>query len=216
MPGLSKLSPVTSTILLVSFGLAMLYWLGRDSAQPQRSSYSGINQMKVTKSELLKNVQFLSEHDSNTKFVLVEYGDYQCEPCRQLDGKLKKVLASCDGKIALCFRNYPISAIHPLAFEAAIVAQSSKDKAQFEKVHEAFYERPLKSRQDIEAIKAKFGITIRPFAFKSVEGDIDVAKKASIDSTPSLFLCALSGVVYEVLDLDEVAEFVNEAPFKQL
>ena len=211
MRGLSKLSPVTSTILLVSSGLAILYWLSRDSAQPKRSSYSGINQIKATKSEILKNAQFLSQQDSETKFVLVEYGDYQCEPCRQVDIKLKKVLASCDGKIALCFRNYPLSAIHPLAFEAALVAQSSKDKAQFEKIHAAFYEGPLRSRQDIEAIKAKFGIKIQGFAFKSVQDDIAVAKKAGINSTPSLFLCALSGVVYEITDLDEVADFVNEA-----
>jgi protein-disulfide isomerase len=214
MQGLRKLSPISATILLVSSVLAVVYWLGRDSSVTKTSSYSGINQLKVTKAELLKNAQFLSVNDYATKFVLVEYGDYQCDPCRQMDTKLRKVLASTNGKIAFCFRNYPIATIHPLALEASIVAQSSKDKEQFENVHNALYDVPLKSRQDIETIRTKFGIKICDFASKNVQEDIAVARSFGIRSTPSLFLCALNGVVYEVSDLDEVADFVKETPRK--
>lgn len=53
------------------------------------------------------------------KVMIVEFSDFQCPYCGQVQATLKTVLAKHPNNVALAFRDMPIPQIHPLAPKAA-------------------------------------------------------------------------------------------------
>src|SRR5216683_2272376 len=57
------------------------------------------------------------------RVMIVEFSDYQCPYCGQVESTLKSVLAKHEGTVALAFRDMPITQIHPFAKGAAEAAR---------------------------------------------------------------------------------------------
>src|SRR3989475_10754666 len=55
--------------------------------------------------------------------TIVEFSDYQCPYCRNVEATLKQVLAKYGDKVNLAYRDFPLTAIHP---QAMIAAEASR------------------------------------------------------------------------------------------
>ena len=77
----------------------------------------------------------------NAKITLIEFGDFECPSCRQLDLILRDLLPK-HPEIRLVFKHFPLTSIHPWAMTAAIASQCAyqQNPAAFWKIHDAIYD----------------------------------------------------------------------------
>jgi len=71
--------------------------------------------------------------------MIVEFSDYQCPYCGQVEATLKNVLAKHEGVVALAFRDMPIAQIHPLAQGAAEASRCAGEQGKFWEYHDLLF-----------------------------------------------------------------------------
>lgn len=59
------------------------------------------------------------------KIVLFEYADYQCSACALFQSWLEELVKEYDGELAVVFRTYPLTSIHPSAIAAASAVEAA-------------------------------------------------------------------------------------------
>ena len=76
------------------------------------------------------------------KVTLIEFADFECPSCRQLDLVLREMLAQ-NPDIRLVFKHYPLTEIHPWAMTAAIASQCvfEQNPAAFWKFHDTVFDQ---------------------------------------------------------------------------
>jgi protein-disulfide isomerase len=73
------------------------------------------------------------------KVMIVEFSDFQCPYCGQVEAALKSVLAKHADTVALAFRDMPITQIHPLAMGAAEASRCAGEQGKFWEMHDAMF-----------------------------------------------------------------------------
>jgi protein-disulfide isomerase len=71
--------------------------------------------------------------------TLVEYGDYECPFCRAAHGSIKELLPIAGSSVRYVFRHFPLSQIHPHAFQAALAAEAAGAQGRFWEMHDLLY-----------------------------------------------------------------------------
>lgn len=96
----------------------------------------------------------------NAVVTLVEYGDYQCPYCAAAQPSVKRVQAQFGDKLALVFRHFPLTEIHPDALVAAQTAEFAGQHGLFWEMHEAIYQNQrLLSQTMLFALASTFGLS---------------------------------------------------------
>lgn len=72
--------------------------------------------------------------------MLVEFGDYECPPCRKV-APIIETLLSKRSDIKFIFYHFPIESIHPHAIYAAKAAEAAGLKGHFWQMHRYLYDR---------------------------------------------------------------------------
>ena len=77
----------------------------------------------------------------DAKITLIEFADFECPSCRQLDLLLRELLPR-HPEVRLVFKQYPLTDIHPWAMTAAIASQCAFEQspAAFWKIHDAIFD----------------------------------------------------------------------------
>ena len=77
----------------------------------------------------------------DAKITLIEFADFECPACRQLDLVLRELLPR-HPEVRLVFKHYPLTDIHPWAMTAAIASQCAfqQSPAAFWKMHDAIFD----------------------------------------------------------------------------
>jgi protein-disulfide isomerase len=77
----------------------------------------------------------------NAKVTLIEFADFECPSCRQLDRILRDFMPN-HPEIRLVFKHFPLTDIHPWAMTAAIASQCTYEQnpAAFWKMHDAIFD----------------------------------------------------------------------------
>jgi protein-disulfide isomerase len=77
----------------------------------------------------------------DAKITLIEFADFECPSCRQLDLVLRELLPR-HPEVRLVFKHYPLTDIHPWAMTAAIASQCAlqQNPAAFWKIHDAIFD----------------------------------------------------------------------------
>ena len=147
-------------------------------------------------------------------FTLVEFGDYQCPPCRHMDRNIKEAISLYPGKLRYTFRNLPLTLIHPLAFSAAVAAEAARRQNKFWQMHDFLMINPLDSRiistapQALQLNKLRFACDSKGAARSEVNADIKNASEFGVMKTPSFLLCCPDGKVLHLKNLDALENFV--------
>jgi protein-disulfide isomerase len=77
----------------------------------------------------------------DAKITLIEFADFECPSCRQLDLVLREMLPR-HPEIRLVFKHFPLTDIHPWAMTAAIASQCvfQQNPSAFWKFHDAIFD----------------------------------------------------------------------------
>lgn len=70
---------------------------------------------------------------------LVQYGDYESEPCAKAHKMVKKLLELYPGKVRFNFRHFPLTQIHQHAHKAAEAAVAATQEGKFWEMHDLLF-----------------------------------------------------------------------------
>ena len=161
-----------------------------------------------------------SEGSSDARVTIVEFADFQCPHCRELDEALKNIEGHY--KFRLVYKDFPISTIHPWADTAAIGARCAFMQAPeaFWKLHDAIFKnQELISTENIWDKLGEFAAQAgldkdafkscmsSPEAKRAVEANREAGMALSITSTPTLFVNGRPVIGGDIGPLQHLIEF---------
>jgi peroxiredoxin len=129
--------------------------------------------------------------------TLVEYADYQCEPCGETFRVLQQVLPLYRGRVRLVFRHFPIRFSHPLAQKAAEAAEAAGAQGKFWEMHTRLFEaRGDLAPERLVEFAREIGLDIGRFTEDLASGrhkekvneDFATATRNKIRLPPALFI----------------------------
>src|ERR1700719_986871 len=82
--------------------------------------------------------------DDDAPVVLVEYGDYQCPFCAAAQPVVRELMRDFGQDLALVFRHFPLTEVHPQAEVAAESAEFAGAHGAFWGMHEALFANQLR------------------------------------------------------------------------
>lgn len=159
---------------------------------------------------------------ADAPIVIAEYSDFQCPHCRRAFDVLEKDLfARFPGKVRIVFKHYPLTTIHPWAYEGAIAAacadRQSPQKAR--EVYAAFFaesgsiqKETLKKRALEFAKKAGLDAAAFERCFDKqeskarVEADMAEATLLGVLGTPTIFINGRRAPNYSLEALKPIVE----------
>jgi len=71
---------------------------------------------------------------------LVEYGDYECPSCAQIQPVIKRLQRHFGKRLSFVFRNFPLSELHPWAEPAAEAAEFAGSHGKFWEMHDLLFQ----------------------------------------------------------------------------
>ncbi len=156
------------------------------------------------------------EGKTDSKVVLIEYGDYQCPGCGTAYPIMKNIATKYKDKVAFVFRNFPLYSIHPNAFAAATVAEAAGLQGKFEQMHDKLYESQSSWRDLTGAERTNYFLVLggqlglntdkmkadldSANIKKKIDFDTALGKKAQVTGTPAFYLNGKSVGDQYVLD----------------
>lgn len=127
---------------------------------------------------------------------LVEYGDYSCRRCQELQHVLSRVLPQFPGIITVQFRHFP-NLSHPMAFLMALMAEAARQQGKFRAMHTVLFAQthPI-SIQAVPVLAQSVGLNVDWFLDDlhneklkgQVWADIAQGQQDGVMQTPTLFL----------------------------
>ena len=131
------------------------------------------------------------------KVILTEYGDYQCPSCGEAYPIVKNLQEYFGDSLLFVFRNFPLTEVHPEAFQAALAAEAADLQGKFWKMHDILFEN--QERLDLEALEyyaEQIGLNLNKFRNDirsktlqdKVENDIESGLRSGVNGTPSFYI----------------------------
>jgi protein-disulfide isomerase len=135
--------------------------------------------------------------DTVAPCILVEYGDYQCPSCGQAYPIVKRLERHFGKRLALVFRNFPLTQIHPWAEPAAEVAEFAAVHGKFWQMHDQLFENQsnlsnalfleLAENLDFSPTELQAAVTGRTYRDR-VRQDVSGGIRSGVNGTPTFFI----------------------------
>jgi len=132
--------------------------------------------------------------------MIVEFSDYQCPYCRQVEPVVKGLLAKYGDKVSLAYRDLPLRQIHPQAQIAAEASRCAEEQGKFWEYHDQLF---AAAKLDHDALvdyartlkldDKQFDSCLTTEKYKSeIDQDLREGTQAGITGTPGF---AINGIV---------------------
>ena len=157
--------------------------------------------------------------------MIVEFSDYQCPYCHQVEPTVKEVLTKYGDKVSLSYRDFPLTAIHSQAMIAAEASRCAEEQGKFWEYHDQLFtasklekDSLIEYARNLKLDDKQFESCLTSEKYKAdIDKDAQEGKKAGVTGTPGFFIngVALSGsqgqdAFARVID-DELARKSNQA-----
>ncbi len=140
----------------------------------------------------------LVTHRTPHPLDLIEYGDFSCPRCQELQTLLTTILPLFAGDVCYTFRHFP-NLSQPRAWLMALAAEAARRQNQYWAMHEALFVHPSMtsiSLSSATALASRLGLEPELFlndmqdeTLKTrIRADIEQGRLAGVVSTPALFL----------------------------
>jgi NhaA family Na+:H+ antiporter len=149
--------------------------------------------------------------------TLVEYGDYQCPHCRQVQPIVRDLRERFGDRLRYSFRHFPISTIHPRAQKAAEAAEAAAAQDRFWEMHDTLYDHQDALDEDhLVRYAAELDLDVERFEHElrsdvyaeKVRGDFMSGVRSGANGTPSFFI---NGIRYDgPWDFDSLAAEIEK------
>ncbi|MBF0138449.1 MAG: thioredoxin domain-containing protein [Magnetococcus sp. DMHC-1] len=144
----------------------------------------------------IKGPEDLSKGPANAPVTIVEFSDFQCPYCRNIQATLSKIFEQYPDKIRLVFRHYPLPS-HPLAAKAAEAAQCAAEQGAFWAFHDALFAtdadpeipflKEMAAKQKLDTAKFDQCLTSGKHAAR-IQSDLAEGENLGVNGTPAFFI----------------------------
>lgn len=138
----------------------------------------------------------------NSSVVVEEFADFQCPTCGVVHPKLKEVISEYGPRIKFVFRNYPLTQIHPNAYNAAIAVEAAGAQGKFWQMQDMIFRgQPTwanqpNARATFKDYAEKIGLDTEQFERDAlgtmtktrVDADIERGRALNVQSTPTVLI----------------------------
>lgn len=136
-----------------------------------------------------------SKGPANAKVVIIEFSDFQCPYCKEVQSNLSFVLAKYSTEVQLQFRNLPLET-HPFASLAARAAFCGGQQNAFWQFHDALFRADKLSAQTINDIARNLKLNTHEYdtcissqdSYTAIASDLREAKRLGVTGTPSFII----------------------------
>jgi protein-disulfide isomerase len=135
--------------------------------------------------------------------MIVEFSDYQCPYCHQVEPTVKEVLTKYGDKVSLSYRDFPLTAIHSQAQIAAEASRCALEQGKFWEYHDQLFtasklekDALIEYAHNLKLDDKQFGSCLTSEKYKAdIDKDLQEGRKAGVTGTPGFFIngIALSG-----------------------
>lgn len=161
--------------------------------------------------------------NAKARVMIVEFADFQCPYCGQVQPSLKDLLAKHEGAVALAFRDMPLQKIHPLALISAEAARCAGEQGKFWEYHDLLYaDQTSLDKNGLLSKAAKLQLDEKQFdsclsneKYKAqIEQDNQDGMRAGVGGTPGFFINGvfLSGAQPEAAFEEIIQEQLSAFP----
>lgn len=134
--------------------------------------------------------------------TIIEYSDFQCPACAAYFPIMKSLEQKYGDQIAIVYRNYPLTQIHPNAQLAAQAAEAANLQGKFWEMHDLLFERQsswsslsnakqtfIDYAKELQLDEQKFTDDLNSSDIKNrVAADVASGNSVAISGTPTFFL----------------------------
>jgi protein-disulfide isomerase len=129
--------------------------------------------------------------------TIVEFSDFHCPFCRQVQPTLTRVLSRYGDKVKLVFRHYPIDSLHPGARAASEAAQCAADQGKFWQFHDRLFAGGADSTPAaLKRVAVESGLAEAAYAEclssgknkPVVEKDVEQGNALGLTGTPAFYI----------------------------
>ena len=147
--------------------------------------------------------------------TMVEFSDFECPFCRQVQSVLKQVLESYGREVRLVFKHLPLEG-HRNSVPAARAAYCAAEQDRFWQFHDALFTSGNLSPPVFDKIASDMGLGVPKFqeciaserSRAAVVRDIEAARRLRIESTPSFVVNGK--VINGALSLAEFRKIIEQ------
>jgi len=142
------------------------------------------------------------------KRKLVVFADYECPPCRHEWPIIEAAFARQKGDMAVYYRQFPLTTLHPHALESARIAETAKVNGHYLTIHQELLNLPLSGKR-LKLVSKLAGkapsIDQERVVTQQIERDIDLGLALGVAGTPSMYFVD-GDEVYKATSLDFLAK----------
>jgi len=129
--------------------------------------------------------------------MIVEFADFQCPYCKAAESTLDNVFAKYKGQVAISYRDFPLSSIHPHAQEAAEAARCAEEQGKFWQYHDLLFADQDKLDHDgliqqansLKLEMPQFQSCLAAHKYKAqIDADELAGRNAGVNGTPGFFV----------------------------
>ncbi len=130
--------------------------------------------------------------------VIVEFADFQCPFCADVSKHLKVLRGRYGDEIGVLYRHFPLSAIHPHAFDAAVGAECAAKQDSFAEFHDFLFSAQeaignvgweiLAEEAGVPSVAEFVACKSEDWAVKRVLEDVFLADRLGLTWTPSIIV----------------------------
>ena len=128
---------------------------------------------------------------------LLIYGDYECPYTRKALVSVTEVRSRLGDAMVFAFRNFPLTEIHPHAFNAALAAEAADLQGKFWEMHDLLFSRQLELADD-DLVTHATNVGLDEDRFRAdfadrkglprIEADVESGVSSGVEGTPSIFI----------------------------
>jgi protein-disulfide isomerase len=134
---------------------------------------------------------------ASAPITLVEFSDFQCPFCQRVVPTLKQVREKYGDKVRVVWKDFPLTQIHPQAFDAAVAGNCAREQGKFWQLHDRLF--PNQQALQPEFLKRyavdagldaeKFNACLDSSKYQQkVQDAIDMGTRLGVSSTPTVFI----------------------------
>jgi protein-disulfide isomerase len=141
-----------------------------------------------------------ADHILGTKTAtleLLEYGDFQCSSCGDSYLVVRKILRELKDSLVFVYRNFPLTEIHPDAFNAALAAEAAALQNKFWEMYNILFQH--QANLGVEALfyyARQIGLDMNRFEqdiqsealASKVNADVELGLQSGVSGTPSFYI----------------------------
>ncbi len=129
--------------------------------------------------------------------VIIEFADFECPYCRAAEATVKAVLANHPNEVAVAFRDFPLTQLHPQAESAAEAARCAGEQGKFWPYHDFLYASAgnlatlamLKEAESLKLDQKQFQSCLLSDKYSSqIQRDFQDGVNVGVTGTPAFFI----------------------------